>query len=85
MEFMRRFEERVAAGVEGHAAALLALVFTEPGFRQFEYYCPSKPGFLKLLNRVPQEDLPYPITIAHEKDPNGIFYHSYAEALLGAP
>ncbi len=83
VDFMQRFEARVADGVERHSAALLALVFTEPGFRQFEYYGPSRDKFIKLLNRVPQDDVRYPITIAHENDPDGRLYWSYARGLVG--
>ena len=50
---------------------------------QFEYYGTSKDRFIKLLNRVPQDDVRYPITIAHENDPDGRLYWSYARGLVG--
>ena len=85
MQFMERFETRVRECIEKNEVALLAIVFTEPSFRQFEYYTPDINHFIKLLNKLPEEEMCYPIEIRQELDGKGEFYSSYSEGFLGQP
>ena len=77
MDFMERFEKRLAIHAEHPSNALLALVFTEPTFRQWDFYCKSQQSFVRALNRVSSEETSYPIEIRHTEDPAGSLHYSY--------
>ncbi|HEY0682354.1 MAG TPA: DUF695 domain-containing protein [Steroidobacter sp.] len=80
---MGRFESRICEYIEATEQALLCVVFTEPGYREFVFYSSTVESFLEALSEIPQEESgPYPIQIHHESDSKGEFYKSYAKKLL---
>jgi hypothetical protein len=82
LKAMKRFEDRICKRIEKSGQSLLAIVFTEPGYREFVFYCQDVESFVDVLNTMPQERAAYPIEIHHARDSRGTFYKSYAKTLL---
>ena len=85
VERMERFELLVRQHIEMTGAALLAIIFTEAQFRQYEFYTGDVKRFINLLNKIPAQSEPFPIEIREEKDEEGDFYYTYANGILGDP
>lgn len=81
-EAMETFETTVRDHIERAGHAVLAIVFTEPGYRQFVYLAKEVEAFLEGLNDMPQPEEGYPIEIHHEEDIEGDFYRSYSRKLI---
>ena len=79
---MERFENRICKYIEDSEQAVLCVVFTEPGYREYVFHCDTVESFLAALSEIPQERKPYPIEIHHETDATGKFYKSYAKGLI---
>jgi Family of unknown function (DUF695) len=79
---MASFENRICAYIEETRQAILCVVFTEPGYREYVFHCDTTDSFLEALSEIPQEQDRYPIEIHHETDANGDFYKSYARKLI---
>lgn len=84
LDSMQRFEDRICERIEESGGAVLCIVFTEPGFREFVFYSKDVDSFLQTLSEMPQDSELYPIEIHHETDKRGEFYKSYASK-LGKP
>lgn len=78
---MERFENRICKHIEKSGQAVLCIVFTEPGYREYVFHCQQVESFLTALSEIPQESAPYPLEIHHETDAAGKFYKSYAKKL----
>lgn len=81
---MERFEQLIHKHIESPNAALLAIVFTQPDFRQYEFYTAEVKRFLHLLNEIPAQSDAFPIEIRQEEDAAGAFYQAYAQGLVSA-
>jgi len=79
---MERFENRICDYIEKSELAVLCMVFTEPGYREYVFYARDVEPFLDGLSEISEEDEPYPIEIHHESDGSGTLYHSYANKVL---
>jgi hypothetical protein len=62
------FEERLVAAVECDGAAVLSVVLTAAGKREFVFHTADVEQFLDRLTAMPQERLRYPIEIEHYND-----------------
>lgn len=70
---MAAFEERIVAATEPAGVAVLPLVLTGQGAREYVFYARSADDFLRCLTHMPQEADPYPVEI-HETDDPGWDY-----------
>lgn len=80
---LEAFENGICERIESSGEAVLCIVFTEPGYREFVFQARTTDSFLSALNDLPQKDGPYPIEIHHETDADFGLYQSYARSLLG--
>ena len=78
---LRFFEDELCGRIERDSSAVLCMVFTEPGTREFVFYAKSLDQFLDAINSIPETADGYPIEIQHESDCSGRFYHSYAKGV----
>lgn len=78
---MKEFEDQVCQRIESDGRAVLCIVFTEPGYREWDFYAESAEAFIDVLNELPPRSEPFPIEIHHESDPEGEFFLSYAGRL----
>ena len=81
---MYRFEDRLINVVEKDLMAVLVLVMTNNGKRQWLFYSKSIPVFSKRLAELVREREPYPITIKSVNDPRWQFFYknTYVKKLL---
>ncbi|MBC3807663.1 DUF695 domain-containing protein [Undibacterium seohonense] len=63
ISLMHSFEDRLVATTESDGVAILTLVLTGRGEREFVFFVHSKQEFLKRLSNMPQEIARYPIEI----------------------
>lgn len=82
---MERFENQICDYIEKADLAVLCMVFTEPGYREYVFYARDVESFLEGLTEVSDEPKPYPIEIHHEADEDGTLYQSYAQKVLKKP
>ena len=68
LDAMGRFEKRICKQIEKAGHAVLCMVFTEPGYREYVFLSRDVESFLSALSDIPQESAPYPIEIHHEMD-----------------
>ena len=71
---MEVFENRLVDALENDLAGVLAAVVTTNGYREWIYYINSVDTFASRLHNMPQEQVPYPITIETEADPEWDYY-----------
>jgi hypothetical protein len=81
---MKEFEDQVCERIESDGSAILCIVFTEPGYREWDFHATSAEAFVEVLNQLPPRDEPFPIEIHHATDPEGEFYWSFARRLRSA-
>jgi hypothetical protein len=82
-EEMKRFENRICDYIEQSDLAVLCMVFTEPGYREYVFHARNIERFLEALSEISEAAEPYPIEIHHEPDDSGDLYRSYAKKVLG--
>ena len=73
-DLMQAFEERVVAATEPEGVAVLPMVLTGRGQREYVFYVRSADDFLQCLANMPQESEPYPIEIHSHDDPGWGYY-----------
>jgi Family of unknown function (DUF695) len=73
---MHVFEERVVAATENQQIAMLPLVLTGKGQREFVFFARSSEKFLQALSHMPQEDARYPIEIHQSDDATWTYYEN---------
>jgi Family of unknown function (DUF695) len=79
---MEQFENRICNYIETSDLAVLCMVFTEPGYREYVFYSRDVESFLEGLTEISEEPEPYPIEIHHEADRDGTLYRSYAQRMF---
>lgn len=82
---MERFENRICDYIERADLAILCMVFTEPGYREYVFHSSDVESFLEALSEVSDEPEPFPIEIHHEVDQGWALYRSYAEKMIEKP
>src|SRR5690242_12855970 len=65
---MGTFEDRLVAAVERDGMAILSVVLTTGGRREFVFHTADVDGFLERLTEMPQERSAYPIEIERYSD-----------------
>ena len=73
---MHTFEERIVAATESNQVAVLPLILTGRGEREFVFFVRSSEEFLRALSQMPQEKARYPIEIRQSHDPNWTYYEN---------
>ena len=71
---MAAFEERIVAAIASGGVAVLPLVLTGRGEREYVFYARSAEDFLQCLTAMPQEAEPYPLDIHEDEDPGWDYY-----------
>lgn len=71
---MHVFEQRLVGTIERGQIAVLPLVLTGRGEREFVFYARSSDEFMEALRQMPQEDDRYPIEIHRTEDPDWNYY-----------
>jgi hypothetical protein len=79
IERMHTFEDRLVSVMEPHAA-VLAMVMTGRGEREFVFFTKSTEEFMRLLGSMPQESMRYPIKIHAADDPNWSYFKNEIRA-----
>jgi hypothetical protein len=67
---MEQFEDRLCDTWEASGNAILTAVLTLDGAKQFVFYAQDVSQCSELLNRMPQEEQPYPIELDAQNDPD---------------
>ncbi|RZJ05039.1 MAG: DUF695 domain-containing protein [Rubrivivax sp.] len=81
---MAAFEERIVAATEPAGVAVLPLVLTGRGEREYVFYARSADDFLQCLTDMPQEVEPYPVEIYSCDDPDWHYYEAEVAAVQPA-
>jgi hypothetical protein len=68
-EKLEQFEDRLIESVEPDAFAILAVVLTGGGEREFVFHSKDRAGFVDRLTHMPQEQERYPLDIQAYHDP----------------
>lgn len=74
IERMHVFEARLVEATERGQIAVLPVVFTGRGEREFVFYARSSEEFMMALRQMPQETERYPIEIRQTEDPDWSYY-----------
>ena len=74
IKLMHTFENRIVEATESDGVAVLAMVLTGRGEREFVFFVRSGNDFLQRLTQMPQEEVRYPITIQSGRDPAWEYY-----------
>lgn len=79
IELMQNFEDRLVSATEPHAA-VLAMVMTGRGEREFVFFAQSAEEFMRRLGSMPQEATRYPIRIHAADDPCWDYFENEVRA-----
>lgn len=74
LQKLHNFENRLISAVEKDNSAVLSMVLTGNGQREFVFHTKDPQDFISQLTNMPQEGEPYPIKIHHNKDQNWEYY-----------
>ena len=74
IERLHAFEDRLLAAVEPDGNAILAVVLTGRGEREFVFYVRDPQEFMTRLSAMPQEESRYPIEVHLTDDPDWEYY-----------
>ena len=66
---LEQFENRLIEAVERDSFAILAVVLTGGGEREFVFHSKDRAGFIDRLTHMPQEQARYPLNIQAYDDP----------------
>jgi len=80
---MERFEDLLVEAFEKDNQAVLMLVYTSAGTREWVFYTKDVDEFSKRLNSIPQEQQKYPIEIFSDTDIGWELYIQERQSLLG--
>lgn len=83
IDCMQTFEDRLVSATEPHAA-VLAMVMTGRGEREFVFFAQSAKEFMHQLGGMPQESTRYPIEIHAADDPGWSYFDNEVRAATGA-
>jgi Family of unknown function (DUF695) len=74
IHLMHLFEDRIVHATEPDSVAILTMVLTGRGEREFVFYVRSRNEFLQCLTQMPQDDSRYPVAIHAADDPEWAYY-----------
>lgn len=80
IERMHTFEDRLVSAMEPHVA-VLAMVMTGRGEREFVFFTKSANESMLQLGGIPQESTRYPIKIHAADDPNWSYFENEIRAV----
>lgn len=80
---MESFEDYLVKAVENDDQAVLLLVYTHAGTREWVFHARNVNEFSKRLNGIPHQNQKYPIEIYCDEDPSWTLYDQEYETLLG--
>jgi hypothetical protein len=78
IHFMHKFEDRIVRVTELDGTAVLTVVLTGRGQREFVFYARSSDDFLRHLSQMPQEKSRYPIEIHRGEDQDWTYFDNEA-------
>jgi hypothetical protein len=84
-ERMQSFEDALELWVEAKTPTLQALTLTGGGRKEWRYYTADVDLFMASLNRVLQEDSPFPVELLVFEDPDWIALSEYQDATKPNP
>lgn len=82
MDRAATFENRLVTAVEPDRFAVLSLVLTGGGEREYVFHALDANGFVQRLIDIPQEEDRYPITIYHYHDPDWAYDNSVIKDII---
>lgn len=77
------FEGRLIDGIEREGCAVLAVVITNDGKRDFYLFGDDVRGFVDRFHGLPQEDEPYPVQIEVTRNESSAFYRGIVASCSG--
>ena len=81
LEVLHSFENRLVKALEPGGVAVLAMVLTGRGEREFVLYASDRKEFLHRLSQMPQETDRYPIKIYCNEDRRWEYYEKQANEI----